>query len=47
MNENMEKMNQTYFLDSYQSTKKVSLDDFVASPIVEKQVKYLIESYKK
>lgn len=47
MNENMEKMNQTYFLDSYQSTKKVSLDDFVASPIVEKQVRYLIESYKK
>jgi len=47
LNDNMEKMNQTYFLDSYQSTKKVSLDDFVASPIVEKQIKYLIESYKK
>lgn len=47
LNENMEKMNQVFFLDSYQSTKKVSLDDFVASPIVEKQIKYLLELNKK
>ena len=44
MAENMWKKNETYFLNSYLSTKNVSLDSFVSSPIVEKQIANIIES---
>ncbi len=47
LNEDKEKRDQTYFLDSYKSTKKVSLDDFVASPIVTKQINHILNLYKK
>jgi len=47
LGENIWKINQWYFLDSYQSTKKVSLDDFVATPTVEKQINYILELNKR
>ena len=36
MGENMENLNETYFLNSYLSTKSASIDNFVSAPLVEK-----------
>ena len=47
MEEDMEKINETYFLNSYQSTKNVSLNSFVSNPLVEKQISNIIELSKK
>jgi hypothetical protein len=46
MEEDMEKLNETYFLNSYLSTKNVSLDNFVSDPLVEKQIQNIIELNK-
>jgi len=46
MEENMEKLNETYFLNSYTSTKNASLDNFISSPLVEKQISNIIELNK-
>lgn len=47
LSEKMEKTNQSYFLDSHKSTKKVSIDDFVATPAVKKQINHILNLYKK
>ena len=47
MEEDMEKINETYFLNSYLSTKNVSLNSFVSNPLVEKQISNIIELSKK
>ena len=46
MVEDMQDLNETYFLNSYLSTKNVSLNDFVSSPLVEKQISNIIELSK-
>ena len=38
---------QSYFLNSHKSTKKVSIDDFVATPAVKKQINHILNLYKK
>ena len=38
---------QSYFLNSHKSTKKVSIDDFVAAPAVKKQINHILNLYKK
>ena len=47
MDIDIEKKAKRYSLNSYLSTKKVSLDDFVAAPTVEKQIKYILELHKR
>lgn len=47
MGENMENLNETYFLNSYLSTKSAPLESFVSSPLVEKQIIDIIESNNK
>ena len=47
MEEEMEKLNETYFLNSYLSTKSAPLESFVSSPLVEKQIIDIIESNNK
>lgn len=47
LSEKMEKTNQSYFLNSHKSTKKVSIDDFVATPAVKKQINHILNLYKK
>jgi hypothetical protein len=46
MGENMENLNETYFLNSYLSTKSASIDNFVSAPLVEKQISNIIELNK-
>ncbi len=46
MEEDMEKLNETYFLNSYLSTKNASLDNFISDPLVEKQISNIIELNK-
>jgi hypothetical protein len=46
MSENMENLNETYFLNSYLSTKSASIDNFVSAPLVEKQISNIIELNK-
>lgn len=46
INEDMEDLNKTYFLNSYLSTKNVSFDSFVSSELVEKQIANIIELNK-
>lgn len=47
MGEDMEKVSETYFLNSYLSTKDVHLDSFISTPLVERQITNIIESNKK
>jgi len=47
LDENMEKTNEKYFLDSYQSTKNVTMDSFISNPVVKKQIDNLIQLNKK
>jgi hypothetical protein len=46
MEEDMEKLNETYFLNSYLSTKNAPLNNFVSDPLVEKQISNIIELNK-
>ncbi len=46
LEEKMQKQNESFFLNSYSSPKKVSLDSFVSSPLVEKQISNIIELNK-
>ena len=46
MEEDMEKLNETYFLNSYLSTKNAPLDNFVSDSLVEKQISTIIELNK-
>ena len=46
MEEEMEKLNETYFLNSYLSTKSAPLESFVSDPLVEKQISNIIELNK-
>ena len=46
MEEEMEKLNETYFLNSYLSTKSAPLNNFVSDPLVEKQISNIIELNK-
>lgn len=46
MEEDMEKLNETYFLNSYLSTKNAPLDNFISAPLVEKQISNIIELNK-
>lgn len=46
MEEDMEKLNETYFLNSYLSTKSAPLESFVSDPLVEKQISNIIELNK-
>lgn len=46
LSEDFEKTNEKYFLNSYLSTKNVSLDNFVSDPLVEKQIQNIIELNK-
>jgi hypothetical protein len=46
MGEKMENLNETYFLNSYLSTKSASIDNFVSAPLVEKQISNIIELNK-
>ena len=46
MEEDMEKLNETYFLNSYLSTKSAPLENFISNPLVEKQISSIIELNK-
>jgi hypothetical protein len=46
MEENMEKLNETYFLNSYISNKNAPLENFISDPLVEKQISNIIELNK-
>jgi hypothetical protein len=46
MEEDMEKLNETYFLNSYLSTKNAPLENFISNPLVEKQISSIIELNK-
>lgn len=46
LSEDFEDTNERYFLNSYLSTKKTSLDSFVSNPLVEKQISNIIELNK-
>jgi predicted transcriptional regulator len=45
--EESQELDKTYFLNSYLSTKNLSLENFVTSPIVEKQITNIVEANKK
>lgn len=47
MVEDKEERDHNFFLDSYKSTKQVSIDDFVATPAVKKQITHILNLYKK
>lgn len=47
LDEEKYKRDETYFLDSYKSTKDASFDDFIATPMVKEQIKYILNLYKK
>ena len=47
MVKNAQELGETYFLNSYLSTKNVSFDDFVSTPLIEKQISHIIETNKK
>lgn len=47
MVEDKEERDHNFFLDSYKSTKRVSIDDFVASPAVKTQINHILNLYKK
>ena len=45
--EESQELDKTYFLNSYLSTKNLSLENFVTSPIVQKQITNIVEANKK
>lgn len=47
MVEDKEERDREFFLDSYKSTKHVSIDDFVATPVVKSQISHILNLYKK
>ena len=47
LQEDKGRRDQSYFLNSHKSTKKVSIDDFVASPAVKTQINHILNLYKK
>lgn len=47
MGTDIEEKGRTYFLNSYLSIKKLPLNSFVSSPLVEKQISNIIEMNKK
>lgn len=47
LQEDKDRRDQSYFLNSHKSTKKVSIDDFVASPAVKTQINHILNLYKK
>ena len=42
-----EERDQNFFLDSYKSTKHIPIDNFVATPVVKKQINHILNLYKK
>ena len=47
LQENYNEQENSFFLNSHLSWEKVYLDDFVASPMVDKQIRYILELKKK
>ena len=47
LDENMEKTNEKYSLDLYQSREKATMDSFISNPVVKKQIDNLIQLNKK
>lgn len=47
LQEDKDKRDQSYFLNSHKSTKKVSIEDLVTTPVVKKQINHILNLYKK
>lgn len=47
LQDDKDRRDQSYFLNAHKSTKKVSIDDFVASPAVKMQINHILNLYKK